>query len=139
MESDLPGTVVVADMEAGLEHLSWAGGTLRYVDLLLIVVGPQSKVLMTATRAHGLARQLGIERIAFVGNRARPGDEARLREFAHSHQSQLLGVVPDDPAVAAADRFGGCPLDTAPSSPAVLAVQGLADDLEDRYLVARPS
>ncbi|MGH9282364.1 MAG: hypothetical protein ACRD0S_05450 [Acidimicrobiales bacterium] len=64
---------MVADMEAGLEHLSWAGGTLRYVDVLLIVAEPQSKVLLTATRAHRLAHQLGIERVAFVGNRVRPG------------------------------------------------------------------
>jgi CO dehydrogenase nickel-insertion accessory protein CooC1 len=123
-------------MEAGLEHLSWAGGTLRYVDALLIVAEPQAKVLLTATRAHRLALQLGVERVAFVGNRARPGDEGRLEEFAASLGSELLAVVPEDPAVAAADRDGRCPLDSAPDAPAVLAIQRLADDLEQRYLTA---
>jgi CO dehydrogenase maturation factor len=127
--------VVVADMEAGLEHLSWAGGTLRYVDVLLIVAEPQSKVLLTATRAHRLAKQLGIERVAFVGNRARPGDEDRLRAFAENLGSDLVAVVPEDGAVTAADRAGRCPLDTEPDSPAVQAIQRLADDLEARYLV----
>ena len=47
-------------MEAGLEHLSWAGGTLRHVDLLLIVAQPQVKSLLTAARTVRLARQLGI-------------------------------------------------------------------------------
>ena len=123
-------------MEAGLEHLSWAGGTLRYVDALLIVAEPQSKVLLTATRAHRLALQLGVQRVAFVGNRARPGDEERLEQFAASLGSELLAVVPEDPAVAAADRDGCCPLDSAPGSPAVSAIQRLADDLEQRYLTA---
>ena len=132
----MPGTVVVADMEAGLEHLSWAGGTLRYVDALLIVAEPQSKVLLTARRAHRLALQLGVERVAFVGNRAHPGDETRLREFASSLGSELVAVVPEDPAVAAADRKGVCPLDSAPDAPAVQAIRRLADDLEARYLTA---
>ncbi|MGQ0519945.1 MAG: hypothetical protein ACT4PX_02180 [Actinomycetota bacterium] len=116
-------------MEAGLEHLSWAGGTLRYVDVLLIVAEPQSKVLLTAGRAHRLAHQLGIERVAFVGNRVRDGEEARVREFAASLDSDVLALIPEDPAVHAADRAGRCPLDTAPDSPAVLAIQRLADDL----------
>ena len=135
----MPGTVVVADMEAGLEHLSWAGGTLRYVDVLLIVAEPQSKVLLTATRADRLATQLGIERVAFVGNRARPGEEPRLQAFADSLGRELLVVVPEDPAVAAADRAGECPLDSAPDSPAVQAIARLADDLESRYLSPLPS
>ena len=122
-------------MEAGLEHLSWAGGTLRYVDVLLIVAEPQSKVLLTAGRAHRLAHQLGIERVAFIGNRARPGDEDRLRAFAEGLGSDLVAVVPEDAAVTAADRAGRCPLDTDPESPAVLAIQRLAGDLESRYLV----
>lgn len=116
-------------MEAGLEHLSWAGGTLRHVDALLVVAEPQAKVLLTARRAHRLATQLGVERIAVVGNRVRPGEEARLQEFAASLGSELVAVVPEDPAIRTADRDGTCPLDTAPGSPAVEAIRRLADDL----------
>lgn len=125
-------------MEAGLEHLSWAGGTLRYVDALLLVAEPQKKVLLTARRAHRLAGDLGIERVAFVGNRVRPGDEAVLREFVASLDADLLAAIPEDPAVASADREGHCLLDAAPQSPAVVAIQQLADDLEDRYLTRIP-
>ena len=130
----MPNTVVIADLEAGLEHLSWAGGTLRYVDALLLVAEPQSKVLLTARRAHRLAGQLGISRVAFVGNRVLPGEEPRLREFVAELGSDLLAAVPEDPAVVAADRAGRCLLDTAPDSPAVKAIEQLADDLEQRYL-----
>ncbi len=114
-------------MEAGLEHLSWAGGTLRHVDLLLIVAMPQAKSLLTAARTLRLARQLGIPRLGLVGSRSeRPGDQERLAAFAAEHDIHLLGVIPRDEAVIEADRLGACVLDTHPTSPAVAAITGLA-------------
>ena len=137
IENELPGTVVVADMEAGLEHLSWAGGTLRYVDLLLVVVQPTSKVMMTADRTHKLAMELGIPRIAFLGNRATsPADVARMEAFAAERNCELLVAIPDDGAVPAADRASRCVLDTAPESEAVLAIGRLAERLEAQFASA---
>ena len=134
IEKDLPGTFVVADMEAGLEHLSWAGGTLRYVDLLLVVVQPTSKVMMTAERTHKLALELGIERIAFIGNRATgPADVERMETFAAERGCELLVAIPEDGAVPAADRASRCVLDTAPDSEAVKAIARLADRLETQF------
>lgn len=134
IEKDLPGTFVVADMEAGLEHLSWAGGTLRYVDLLLVVVQPTSKVMMTADRTHKLALELGIERIAFIGNRATgPADVERMEAFAAERSCDLLIAIPEDGAVPAADRASRCVLDTAPDSEAVKAIARLADRLETQF------
>ncbi|MGH9282365.1 MAG: hypothetical protein ACRD0S_05455 [Acidimicrobiales bacterium] len=46
-----------------------------------------------------------------------------------------MAVIPEDPAVNTADRAGRCPIDTAPGSPAVQAIERLADDLEARFLV----
>ncbi len=123
---------MVADMEAGLEHLSWAGGTLRHVDLLAIVALPQVKSLMTAARTIRLARQLGIPCLGLVGSRPeRPGDEERLGAFAAEHRVDLLAVVPRDEAVVEADRLGACVLDTAPDAPAVAAVTGLAGRIHE--------
>jgi CO dehydrogenase maturation factor len=137
IENELPGTFVVADMEAGLEHLSWAGGTLRYVDLLLVVVQPTAKVMMTADRTHKLALELGIERIGFVGNRATsPADVERMEAFASERGSELYIAIPDDPAVPAADRAASCVLDTAPESEGVRAIARLADRLEAEFAVA---
>lgn len=133
IEKDLPGTFVIADMEAGLEHLSWAGGTLRYVDLLLVVVQPTAKVMMTADRTHKLAIELGIPRIAFLGNRATsPADVERMEAFAAERGCELLVAIPEDPAVPAADRASRCVLDTAPDSEAVKAIGRLADRLESQ-------
>ncbi len=137
IEKDLPGTVVVADMEAGLEHLSWAGGTLRYVDLLLVVVQPTAKVMMTADRTHKLALELGIPRIAFIGNRAlTQADVERMEAFAAERGCELLIAVPEDPAVPEADRLASCVLDTAPGSDAVRAIGRLADRLEAQFTPA---
>ena len=137
IEKDLPGTFVIADMEAGLEHLSWAGGTLRYVDLLLVVVQPTAKVMMTADRTHKLAIELGIERIAFLGNRATgPADVERMEAFAAERGCELLVAIPEDEAVPAADRASRCVLDTAPDSEAVKAIVRLAERLEGQFAPA---
>ncbi len=118
-------------MEAGLEHLSWAGGTLRHVDLLLIVAQPQAKSLMTAARTIRLARQLGIPRLGLVGSRSeRPGDEEVLSAFAVAHDLDLLAVIPRDDAVVAADRRGACVLDMSPEAPSVAAISRLADRIQ---------
>ncbi len=137
VENELPGTVVVADMEAGLEHLSWAGGTLRYVDMLLVVVQPTAKVMMTADRTHKLAMELGIPRIAFVGNRAlHQADVEAMVAFAAERGRELLVAIPEDAAVPAADRASSCVLDTAPGSDAVVAIGRLADRLEGLLVAA---
>jgi len=132
--------VLVADMEAGLEHLSWAGGTLRHVDLLLVVVHPQAKVLLTARRTVRLARQLGIPLVAFVANRIRPGaageeDRARLEAFAAEQGAGVLAWIPEDDALVEADRLGRCPLDCVPTSPGVEAIVALSDELEGRFML----
>lgn len=132
MVASLPDAVVVGDMEAGIEHLSWAGGTLRYVDLLLIVAMPQVKSLMTAARTVRLARQLGIPRLGLVGSRSeRPDDEERLAAFAAEHDLELMAVIPRDEAVVTADRLGACVLDTAPESEAVAAIAGMAGRIQE--------
>jgi CO dehydrogenase nickel-insertion accessory protein CooC1 len=132
IEVEQPDTVVVADMEAGLEHLSWAGGTLRYVDLLLIVLQPTEKVLLTASRVHQLAVQLGIPDVCYVGSRATEADRARFEAFAAHRGGALLGLVPDDDAVRQADRRAECVIDSAPEAPSVRAIERLADALEAR-------
>ena len=121
-------------MEAGLEHLSWAGGTLRHVDLLLVVVLPTAKSLLTARRTVELAGQLGIPRVAVVANRARPADVERITEFATRHGAELLAVIPDDEELGWADRIGRCALDCVPDAAGVRAVEHLAAELEARYL-----
>lgn len=120
-------------MEAGLEHLSWAGGTLKYVDILLVVVNPTAKTLLTAGRTLRLARELGIPRVGFVANRFNADQLVALEAWAAERECEVLATIPDDDAVRDADRQARCLLDTAPGSPSVAAISRLADALEARF------
>lgn len=119
------GRVVLADLEAGVNDLIWAAPAAG--DAVVVVTEPSVKSIEVARRAIVIARQHGVERILVVANRvASPADEAAVRDLAGDLP---VTVVPDDPAVLAADRAGAPPLDAAPEAPAVLAVQALARSL----------
>ncbi len=135
VQGELPNTVVVADMEAGLEHLSI--GTLRYIDTLLVVVQPTVKTMMTASRTYELAGQLGIPEVAFLGNRVtKQADFQALEGFAFEHGCELLVTIPEDDMVRWADMQSRCLLDVAPDAPSVRAVGKLADALQSRFFPA---
>ncbi len=99
--------VTVIDMEAGLEHLSRSGGTLAYADMLLVVMEPSRKSVITAVRTLALADELGIPRTYGLGNKARGEEDADFfRQAAAEHGVPLAGVLPYYAGVAEADRAG---------------------------------
>lgn len=119
-------------MEAGLEHLSI--GTLASIDLLLVVVQPTARTMLTADRTYRLALELGIPDVAFLANRVRrPSDHDQLAAFARDHGSRLMATIPEDEDVRRADARDRCILDTAPGASTVLAVARLADLLETGF------
>lgn len=133
MEREAPDLAVVADMEAGLEHLSWAGGTLAYVDLLLIVAEPTAKSMLTAARTNALAAQLGIAEVALVANRVTPDRRAAADAFAADQGLSTLAVLPEDPAVRQADQRGVSVLDHRPEAPIAQSLADLAARLQGRF------
>ena len=99
--------VTLVDMEAGLEHLSRAGGTLAYADVLVVVCEPTRKSVLTAARTAALAAELGIAHVLAVGNKARTSDDAEFFASALTAEGiAVAGVLPYDAQVAAADRAG---------------------------------
>src|SRR5262249_51832967 len=128
-----PRDVTVLDMEASIEHLT--RGTVRNVDVLLVVTEPYYRSLETLGRIAPLARELGVPLTLAVANKVRgEQDDAAIREYAARHGVELVAVVPYDESVLAADREGRALVDHAPTAPAVLAVTALADALQDRCL-----
>ncbi|MBA7704747.1 hypothetical protein ES703_113565 [subsurface metagenome] len=92
--------VVILDMEAGIEHLG--RGTARAVDKLIIVVEPSRRSVETAHKINKLAKDIGLQNIAVVGNKLRSQSE---REFITSSLAgfEFLGFIPYDQAIVEAD------------------------------------
>jgi len=99
--------VTLVDMEAGLEHLSRSGGTLAYADVLLVIMEPSRKSILTAGRTIVLAAELGIPRVYGVGNKADLPDDVEFFEATSAEYNvPLAGIIPADADVVEADRSG---------------------------------
>jgi CO dehydrogenase maturation factor len=135
LESETDDTIV--DMEAGIEHLSRSGGTLAHADVLVLVMEPSRKAVVTAQRTIGLAQELGIERWIGVGNKV--DDEqtrADLAALCADHGVPLDVVLPSDAALLAADRRGE-PLDRESAAGVWTAIDQLVAKLELEPAAAR--
>lgn len=86
--------VVVMDMPAGIEHLS--RGTARGVDLLLVVAEPNQRSIHTGHLVEGLAADLGIPRVAIVGNKIQSPEDGALVRTAFP--GRVLALLPFDQA-----------------------------------------
>jgi len=116
--------VVVMDMEAGIEHLGRA--TAQAVDKLIIVVEPGRRSIDTAVHVKKLASEIGLQRIAVVGNKIRgPGDEIFIKK--HLADFDLLGFLPYSDTLIEADLEGISSYDI--DSPAKTAVKAMIPQL----------
>lgn len=128
LDSETDDTII--DMEAGIEHLSRSGGTLAHADVLVLVMEPSRKAVITAERTIALARELGIDAWIGVGNKAEDGEQrSTLESLCAEHAVPLDVVLPTSPAVMRADRSGD-PLEREMASEVWSAI----DDLADRVL-----
>jgi CO dehydrogenase maturation factor len=126
--------VTIVDMEAGLEHFSRSGGTLRFVDQLFIVAEPDHKALETARRTVGLAQGLGIKQIGFIGSKLRDAsDEQDVMALCQGASIELAAAIPYDESVRQADRRGAALYDYDRDSITVRALEALATRLEKQF------
>lgn len=97
---------VVIDNEAGMEHISRQ--TTRDVDWLFVTSDPTVRGLMAAERIVNLAASLGsrVGQAGLVINRVSGGLSAELAERAAQLGIPLLGLLPEDPAIARLDALG---------------------------------
>jgi CO dehydrogenase maturation factor len=119
--------VVVMDMEAGIEHLGRA--TAKGVDKLIVVVEPGRRSLETAMHVKKLAEDLGLHKLAVVGNKIRgPADEAFLRKNLPG--LPILGFIPFDEKIIEADLGGRPPYEAIPQLLEV--AKAIASQLSDK-------
>jgi len=125
---ELPDTdedVTILDTEASPEHLR--RGTAKYADVLIAVVEPYYKSLETGRRMAALAIELGVERVLLLANKVRDDSElAAVREFAEANDLEIVGMVPYDDGMAAAERARVSPLDHDPDMPFVRAIDDIS-------------
>lgn len=124
-ELEATGWHLVGDLPGGTRQpfFGWAG----FADLIVVVAEATPSSMLAARRLAGLARRddVASDRIVALANKAvDAGDRERLEAFSGL---RVVGSVPADPAVGAAERAGVALLDASPSSPAVQAIRSLLD------------
>jgi len=101
-------SVVIMDMEAGIEHLG--RGTTRGIDLMIVVVEPGTRSLETAERIKRLGTDIGVKRFAAVINKVGEGEIEAVDKKLEELGIPVLGVVPYDSLLVKADLAGRSPV-----------------------------
>jgi len=117
-------SVVIMDMEAGVEHLG--RGITKGIDYMLIVVEPGSRSIETAGRIAELARQIGITRLGAVVNRA--SEPKIIKERLEEYSIPIVGVIPYDDALIKADMEKVAPIES--NGAAVRAIKVIFERLK---------
>ena len=95
---------LIADMEAGIEHLGRA--TCRNMDALIVVVEPGRRSAHTAETVREMAADIGIRHVFLVANKIRsPRDLAALRQSL-PEGVPLLGAISYNEGLVTADLEG---------------------------------
>ncbi len=123
-ELDSAGKIIIGDLEAGI------GTVMRlqegHADVVLVVAQPTAKSLNIARRAVELTDDRG-GRVIVVANRVRNDEDlAVIREAVGDCE---MVIVPDEPAIALADRDGRAAIDVDEDAPGVRVLIELADRL----------
>jgi CO dehydrogenase maturation factor len=121
---------LIGDLPAGTRQLveDWA----PYADTYLVIVQPSAPSALTAQRVASLARrQTPRAAVMFIANRVqREQDVRRVEELVGE---PVFASLPADEDIAAAERIGAAPIEHAPDSPTITAIELLIAAL------ARPS
>ncbi|MEM2873320.1 MAG: carbon monoxide dehydrogenase accessory protein CooC [Nitrososphaerales archaeon] len=123
---------VIMDMEAGLEHLG--RGTVKGVDAILSVVEPRMQSIETANRISKLAQDIGVNSIFTIGNKVKNEEEKNfLYDIMNKINLPIIGTIPYDEAIAKSDMLRVSPIDFAPNSPAIKAIDAIKEILMKYY------
>jgi CO dehydrogenase maturation factor len=116
--------ILIMDMEAGVEHLG--RGTAKNVDVLVIVVEPGMRSIETAGRIKTLAKDIEIQKVVAVLNKATDdvGKELIENELKKLDIA-LVGVIPYSKGVIEADLKGISPLEVAENQDVISALSDL--------------
>ena len=121
---------LVGDLPGGTRQPLFGWG--KYADVIVVVVDPTPTSYATARRLATLRdSRWGYHHIVAVANRVR--EERDVPAVAAGTGLKVIGALPFDAAVTAADRHGIAPLDGAADGPFVAAVEALVVHCSARF------
>lgn len=104
-----------------------------YARTILVVVEPTAKSLLTGRRLARMALdEEHPRRVVAVANKVREPGDAEL--VARRTGLEVVGSIPWDEALAEAERQMAAPIDLAPDSAAVQAVESLVEQLSEERI-----
>ncbi len=113
-------------------------GTSKYVDVLLCVVEPYYRSMEAVARFQRLGKELEIKHIVAVANKVKnPEDEEAIRQFCGQTDLPVVAVIPFDSTIAEADKNGSLNINDIEYSPALQAINGLANDLLEKVRIQK--
>jgi len=127
-EFDPKGWSVVIDLSAGPRqaYFGWTGGAVT----VLVVVEPSMKSFFTARRLARLAdKKKGIQLLGVANKVASPRHRKLIAAELERLKIPYWAEVPADAALAEAERHGKPPIEVAPQSKAVRALEDIAKRL----------
>ncbi|MDQ6605283.1 MAG: hypothetical protein M3Z06_01890 [Actinomycetota bacterium] len=119
---------IIGDLPAGPRQVAyrWA----PYADTFVLVVEPSWKSALTARRIATILRSTPGATVLPVASKVTGAGDRRAVEKMLGEPVVL--AIPADRAVGIAERAGLAPIDHAPRSPAMRAIETLAETLEAR-------
>ncbi|HVM02870.1 MAG TPA: cellulose synthase operon protein YhjQ/BcsQ [Acidimicrobiales bacterium] len=122
---------VVGDLPGGTRQAFSGWGD--YARTVLVVVEPSAKSLLTARRLSRLALDRDHpRRIVAVANKVREDGDVDL--ISRRTGLDVVGAIPWDEALAEAEQKMAAPIDMAPDSAAVQAVESLVDQMSEERI-----
>ena len=128
---------VVGDLPGGTRQAFTGWGD--WASLVLVVVEPTAHSLLSARRLARMAHLAlrgdaagSVRRVLAVASKVREPDDAEL--VARRSGLEVVASVPWDEELADAERRGLAPIDAAPGSAAVRAVESLVDRLAEELV-----
>jgi len=128
-EMDPAAWNIVGDLPGGTRQAMF--GWAKYANVLAIVVEPTAKSIHVGRRLLNISQaEWAPEHVVVVANRVDDGDD--VERITESLEREVIGAVPNDPAVTAADKLALAPIDHG-AGPFVDAVEELVSVVESSY------
>jgi len=104
------GSLLILDMEAGLEHLGRS--TLRSVDVMVVVIEPGQRSVETGVRIASMAKDMGVREVCAILNKVSSSHHRdELHRQLETAGLPYKGVIPLDLRLVEADLAGLRPID----------------------------